>query len=99
MMRQEFENLVGCEIPASLYSSIDLDYMGTEETKSEYTARVFGKCKRPADVLNKFVAHLCADNRRALRGNPTATEDRLRDMDATILSHYSWTLTDHTWKP
>jgi hypothetical protein len=92
MMKQEFETLVGCEIPQNLYDFIELDYMDTSESKVEFVQRVYGDCKYATEVFNKFITARCEENRKALQGNPSATEEKLRSMDATIYSHYAWTL-------
>ena len=95
MLKHEFETLVGCEVPPALYVFIEIDYMESEETKQEYTARIFGaRCASKVDVLDCFAAMLCADNRRALRGNPSATEMKLREMDKAIFYHHAWTIVD-----
>jgi hypothetical protein len=93
MEKREFEKLAmrdGETISADLYAQLELEYMGSAETKEEFVGRVFGSNNTPRTILAKLVRLYQKDNRRALSGNPSVTPAKLRAMDRAILFHYRW---------
>lgn len=101
MTKQEFEKMTlrnGATISALLYDTIESFYTseneyhaangGTDESKQDFCARVFGgKVNTPESILKKITAEAQKENRFALRGCPSATEERLAEMDALIAQH------------
>lgn len=104
MMKHEFEALAirGADtISPVLYSTIermyssDNDYHaahgGIYETKTEFVKRVFGgKVNTAKTILAKITAEAIKENRYALRGCPSVTDERLTEMDAAITAHLAW---------
>lgn len=102
MTKCEFETLAmrgNAEIGYMMYESIERFYMsdnhyhaahgGIDETKQDFVKRVFGgKVNTPKTIADKVAAEAIKENRWCLRGNPTATKDRLDNMDALIIEHY-----------
>lgn len=107
MMKHEFESLAirGTDtISPILYDTIERMYNsdngyhaahgGIYESKHDFVARVFGgKVNTARTILAKITAEVIRENRWALRGNTTATEERLAQMDAKIAEHLSWEAT------
>ena len=101
MMKQEFEALAlrgGATIGSDMYRSIERFYVsendyhaahgGIYETKQEFVKRVFGgKVNTPKSIAQKIAAESIKENRWALRSHPI-TEERLKEMDEAIMSHY-----------
>lgn len=104
MTKQEFEAMAirnGQQISGLLYSTIEHFYMsdnnyhaahgGINESKQDFVKRVFGgKVNTPASVLRKITAESIRENRYALRGNATATPERLAKMDRLITEHLAY---------
>ena len=104
MTKQEFESMAirGNEaISTMLYDMIERFYMcdnhyheingGIEETKQDFVKRVFnGKVNTPKTVLRKITNESIKENRYALQDNPSATKDRLDNMDVKITEHCYW---------
>lgn len=104
MMKQEFEALTlreGETISGLLYESIERYYMsdnnyhqqfgGRNESKQDFCKRIFGgKHNTAKTILQKFTAEEIKENRWCLRGNPSATQDKLDHMDALIAEHATW---------
>ena len=104
MTKAEFEGLAlrgNATISGLLYDTIERFYMsendyhryhgGIYETKQEFVKRVFGgKVNTPKTVLRKITEESQRENRWCLRGNKSATKDRLDEMDALITEHYYW---------
>ena len=104
MMKHEFEALAirGTEtISPVLYGTIERMYNsdneyherhgGVDESKHDFVKRVFGgKVNTAQSVLKKITAEVIRENRWALRGNLSATDARLAEMDAKIAEHLSW---------
>jgi len=103
MDRQEFETLAikkgRVEIPQQLYDEVEYFYMaendyhanhgGVDEGKNDFVNRVFGgKVNTLKSIIIKISSEACKENRWALRGNPSATEARLAEMDWAIKMHY-----------
>jgi hypothetical protein len=107
-MKQEFENLTlrnNATIGPMMYESIERFYMsdnyyhaahgGISENKQEFVKRVFGgKVNTPKTIAKKIAAESIKENRWSLQGNPSATKDRLDEMDAKITESYMYIL-DH----
>ena len=104
MTKQEFENLAirnNATISCLLYDTIERFYMsennyhkyhgGINETKQEFVKRVFGgKVNTPKTILEKIIKESQAENRYALIGCPSATENELNRMDKLIAEHLSY---------
>lgn len=98
MLKSEFEAMAirnGGHISNLLYATIEHFYAsendyhaahgGIEESKQNFVRRVFGgKVNTPESILRKITAEAIAENRYALRGNATATPERLEEMDKAI---------------
>lgn len=107
MTREEFAELAvvdGAEISIYLFEAIDGFYMsdslyhqqhgGIEESKQDFVVRVFGgKVNSLDDIVAKITAEAVKENRWALRGNLSAPEPRLVEMDTLIADHYRTVLT------
>ena len=101
MTREEFTVVAvvdGSEIPICVYDDIEYLYLsdndyhrkhgGTEESKQDFVVRVFGgKVNTLDDLVAKLTAESIKENRWALRGNPSATESKLVEMDKVIAYH------------
>ena len=61
--------------------------MKTEENKQEFVARAFGNDNTADDILYKVSSLFCDENRKTLRGNASATPDKLAEYDRMIFSH------------
>lgn len=110
MMKHEFEALAlrnNETIGVEMYASIERFYLndndyhaahgGVEESKTDFVKRVFGgKVNTPKTIAEKIAAESIKENRWCLRGNDTATKDRLDEMDALILDHYT-SIYKHNW--
>ncbi len=104
MLREEFESLAmanGESIPQVMYEQIEYFYMadndyhaqhgGVDEDQASFVLRVFGgKVNTKRSVLAKLVKETIRENRWALRGNPSCTASKLRQMDRVILFHHRW---------
>lgn len=104
MTKQEFENLAlrdNATISCLLYDMVEYFYMsennyhryhgGINETKQEFVKRVFGgKVNTPKTILEKTIKEAQAENRYALIGCPSATENELNRMDMLIAEHLSY---------
>jgi hypothetical protein len=104
MMKQEFEALAirGSEtISPVLYDTIERMYNseneyhamhgGVDESKHDFVKRVFGgKVNTAKTILKKITEEVINENRYALRGCPSVTEERLAEMDAKIAEHLAW---------
>jgi hypothetical protein len=104
MTKQEFEILTirgEGHINNYLYDVIERYYMsendyhkynnpeGIEESKENFCKRVFGKkVNTPKTICEKLIKESIKENRWALRGNESATKDRLDHMDTLIREHY-----------
>lgn len=101
MMKSEFEALAirGSEtISYPLYSTIERFYTseneyhkahgGIYESKQDFVKRVFGgKVNTAKTVLKKIIAESIRENRWALRGCPSVTDESLNEMDKLIADH------------
>jgi hypothetical protein len=90
MLRYEFEKLakVQGQVSELAYQDIEWSYMRTEETKQDFVARIFGtKRNSLRQIERKWADFCCTENRMALRGNWTATEEMLAHHDSLIRSH------------
>ncbi len=94
MLKQEFEKMAMAEgeaISTHLYEAIVQYYMETEETKQEFVERVFGHWANNSErQIVDAVWRLASDqNRKALRGNDSATPQVLLKHDKMLLNHYN----------
>jgi hypothetical protein len=103
MQKQEFEQMAmrnDTAIGNLMYASIEDFYMsdndyharngGIDETKQAFVKRVFGgKYNTPKTVAIKIANEAIKENRYALRGNPSADQKRLDEMDNLIRNHYN----------
>ena len=94
MTKQEFEGMTirsnGGTISNTLYSQIELSYMfpSNNQTKQEFCQSIFGgKTNTAKTILEKWIAHVQAENRKALYCESKA---RLDEMDACISEHYTF---------
>ena len=90
MLKQEFESAAmknGQTIAPVLFNAVNEYYMETDETKQEFVARAFGNDNTADDILYKVASMRCDENRKALRGNASATPDKLAEYDRMIFSH------------
>jgi hypothetical protein len=85
MLKEEFEKIAGAEISGNLYESIEHCYMRSREDKHEFIARNFGNKNTAKSIAVKHAQYLIGDNRKALRGNPSATPEKLRNMDELLI--------------
>lgn len=104
MLKKEFEQMAmrnGGQISGLLYETIEHFYIsendyhathgGVEESKQNFVKRVFGgKVNTAKSILRKITAEAIAENRYALRGNETATPERLAKMDKQITRHLNY---------
>jgi hypothetical protein len=90
MLKQEFETLTmkaGNNISQVLFNAVNRFYMQSEDDKFKFAAHVFGTGNTADDILHKVSLLFCGENRKALAGNPSATEDALADYDKMIFKH------------
>ena len=85
MLKEEFEKIAGAEISGLLYADIEDCYMRSNEDRFEFIGRIFGNKNTPKTIAIKYAQYLIRNNRNALRGNPSATPERLRYMDKRII--------------
>lgn len=105
MTKQEFETLAirenGGTISTTLYGTIERLYMsdneyhqahgGADESKRDFIRRVYGgKVNTANSILHKTITEARKENRWCLRGNGSATKDRLDHMDALMANHITW---------
>ena len=97
MLRCEFEKLAKVQghISELFYKDIEYSYMRTEEPKQEFVERIFGtKRNSLRQIEKKWADFSCAENRKALRGNSSATEEMLARHDSLIRSHIHFCAND-----
>ena len=90
MLKQEFETIAmknGQAIAPVLFNAINDYYMATDETKQDFVARAFGTGNTAEDILYKVASMRCDENRKALRGNASATPEKLAEYDHMIFNH------------
>jgi hypothetical protein len=102
MTKQEFEGMAlknNETIGPMMYDSIEHFYIsnneyhrthgGINEGKRAFVKRVFnGKVNTPKTIATKIAKEAIAENRYALRGNPSSTKTRLDEHDTLITEHY-----------
>ena len=104
-MQSEFEALAlrgGKSIGPMMYACIERYYTsdneykaahginGIYETKQDFARRVFGgKVNTPKTIAEKIALEACRENRFALRGCPSGSDEKiLKQMDEKIIEHY-----------
>jgi hypothetical protein len=97
MLKEEFEKIAGAEISLNLYEDIERFYAGTNEDKYEFIGRMFGNKNTAKSIAVKYARFIIDDNRKALRGNPSATPERLRNLDRLLINHVEWLAKTEPW--
>lgn len=90
MLKHEFEMLAmkkDAMVAPVLFNAVNEYYMATDESKQVFVARLFGANNTQDDILYKVASLRCDENRKALRGNNSATPDKLADYDHKIFMH------------
>jgi len=90
MLQQEFEALAMKKhhtLKVDLFAEVNDEYMASEETKQEFISRFCGVKNTADDILWKVIKLHQFHNRQALRGNPSATPEKLADYDYMIMRH------------
>jgi hypothetical protein len=87
MLKEEFEKIAGAEITVLLYESIERSYVRSNKDKFEFIGQIFGNKNTKKTIAIKYAQYLILNNRNALRGNPTATPERLRSMDKSLIDY------------
>jgi hypothetical protein len=97
MMKEEFERIAGAEISSSLYEDIERDYAKSNEDKYEFIGRIFGYKNTTKSIAIKYAQYIIRENRHALRGNPSATPEKLRGMDELLIARVTWLAGTESW--